>query len=103
MRITFTGALFRALAAARPPKPPPTITMRGIDSLILYVLFGKRRSGLLRLLHPKFHELQKSLIPHLSQLIHRATVRLFDDAGYDCFLAALRPFRECAKVLPPQR
>src|SRR5437773_6062914 len=29
MRMTSTGALPRALAAARPPKPPPTITTRG--------------------------------------------------------------------------
>src|SRR3954469_25832801 len=28
--MTFTGAFPRALAAARPPKPPPTITTRGI-------------------------------------------------------------------------
>src|SRR5258706_9120192 len=30
MRMTSTGALPRALAAARPPKPPPTITTRGV-------------------------------------------------------------------------
>src|SRR6266487_1567560 len=30
MRLTSTGALPRALAAARPPKPPPTITTRGV-------------------------------------------------------------------------
>src|SRR5438067_6859250 len=29
MRMTSTGAFPRALAAARPPKPPPTITTRG--------------------------------------------------------------------------
>src|SRR6266446_6307166 len=28
--MTWTGALRRALAAARPPKPPPTITTRGV-------------------------------------------------------------------------
>src|SRR5437867_5102312 len=28
--MTWTGALPRALAAARPPKPPPTITTRGV-------------------------------------------------------------------------
>src|SRR6266511_5034600 len=30
MRMTSTAALPRALAAARPPKPPPTITTRGV-------------------------------------------------------------------------
>src|SRR3954468_19590977 len=30
MRIISTGALPRALAAARPPKPPPTITTLGV-------------------------------------------------------------------------
>src|SRR5438105_1893858 len=30
MRMTSTGALPRALAAARPPKPPPTITTLGV-------------------------------------------------------------------------
>src|SRR5713101_3201098 len=30
MRMTSTGAFPRALAAARPPKPPPTITTRGL-------------------------------------------------------------------------
>src|SRR4051812_46060635 len=30
MRITSTGAFPRAFAAARPPKPPPTITTRGV-------------------------------------------------------------------------
>src|SRR6266446_5506591 len=30
MRMTSTGAFPRALAAARPPKPPPTITTRGV-------------------------------------------------------------------------
>src|SRR5213083_2475643 len=30
MRMTSTGAFRRALAAARPPKPPPTITTRGV-------------------------------------------------------------------------
>src|SRR5947207_6447682 len=30
MRMTSTGALRRALAAARPPKPPPTITTRAV-------------------------------------------------------------------------
>src|SRR6266536_2761215 len=30
MRMTSTGAFPSALAAARPPKPPPTITMRGL-------------------------------------------------------------------------
>src|SRR6266566_10147009 len=29
MRMTSTGAFPRALAAAKPPKPPPTITTRG--------------------------------------------------------------------------
>src|SRR5439155_6188096 len=33
MRMTSTGALPRALAAARPPKPPPTITTRGVFDL----------------------------------------------------------------------
>src|SRR5205085_2044959 len=30
MRMTSTGAFPRALAAASPPKPPPTITTRGV-------------------------------------------------------------------------
>src|SRR6266403_4547063 len=30
MRMTSTGAFPRALAAARPPKPPPTINTRGV-------------------------------------------------------------------------
>src|SRR5437588_12338593 len=30
MRMTSTGALPRTLAAARPPKPPPTITTRSV-------------------------------------------------------------------------
>src|SRR6476619_1453561 len=30
MRMTSTGAFPSALAAARPPKPPPTITTRGL-------------------------------------------------------------------------
>src|SRR5205823_14587507 len=30
MRMTSTGAFPRALAAAKPPKPPPTITTRGV-------------------------------------------------------------------------
>src|SRR5437879_3145623 len=30
MRMTSTGAFPRALAAARPPKPPPTMTTRGL-------------------------------------------------------------------------
>src|SRR4051812_43017013 len=30
MRMTSTGAFPRAFAAARPPKPPPTITTRGV-------------------------------------------------------------------------
>src|SRR5206468_12585149 len=30
MRMTSTGVFRRALAAARPPKPPPTITTRGV-------------------------------------------------------------------------
>src|SRR6266481_3692935 len=30
MRMTLTGAFPSALAAARPPKPPPTITTRGV-------------------------------------------------------------------------
>src|SRR6266853_1118834 len=30
MRMTSTGAFPRALAAVRPPKPPPTITTRGV-------------------------------------------------------------------------
>src|SRR6266567_8336694 len=30
MRMTWTGALRRAFAAPRPPKPPPTITTRGV-------------------------------------------------------------------------
>src|SRR6202035_4516407 len=30
MRMTSTGAFPRALAAARPPNPPPTITTRGV-------------------------------------------------------------------------
>src|SRR6478672_9832587 len=30
MRMTSTGAFQSALAAARPPKPPPTITTRGL-------------------------------------------------------------------------
>src|SRR5260370_19437994 len=30
MRMTSTGAFPRALAEARPPKPPPTITTRGV-------------------------------------------------------------------------
>src|SRR6266550_2411213 len=30
MRMTSTGAFRRTLAAARPPKPPPTITTRGV-------------------------------------------------------------------------
>src|ERR1700686_1715728 len=30
MRMTSTGAFPRALAAARPPKPPPTMTTRGV-------------------------------------------------------------------------
>src|SRR6202035_4127923 len=30
MRMTSTGVFPRALAAARPPKPPPTITTRGV-------------------------------------------------------------------------
>src|SRR5258708_37301265 len=34
MRTTRTGVLLRALAAARPPKPPPTITTRGKPSLM---------------------------------------------------------------------
>src|SRR5947209_18545410 len=33
MRMTSTGAFPRALAAARPPKPPPTITTRGVFDL----------------------------------------------------------------------
>src|SRR5580765_8959388 len=33
MRMTSTGALPRALAAAKPPKPPPTITTRGVFDL----------------------------------------------------------------------
>jgi hypothetical protein len=31
--MTSTGAFPRALAAARPPKPPPTITTRGVFDL----------------------------------------------------------------------
>src|SRR2546422_10263574 len=30
MRMTSTGAFRRAFAVARPPKPPPTITTRGV-------------------------------------------------------------------------
>jgi len=37
----------------------------------------------------------------LSQLIYRAAVRSFDDAGCNRLLAALRPFCETAEVLPP--
>src|SRR5882757_3074687 len=33
MRMTSTGAFPRALAAARPPKPPPTITTRGVFAI----------------------------------------------------------------------
>src|SRR3954471_10438191 len=33
MRMTSTGAFPRAFAAARPPKPPPTITTRGVFDL----------------------------------------------------------------------
>src|ERR1700675_4171816 len=33
MRMTSTGAFPSALAAARPPKPPPTITTRGVFDL----------------------------------------------------------------------
>src|SRR5229473_2838155 len=33
MRMTSTGAFPRALAAARPPKPPPPITTRGVYGL----------------------------------------------------------------------
>jgi hypothetical protein len=50
-----------------------------------------------------FTKLQKNLIPQLSQLICRATVRCFGDTGCDYFFAAHRPFRETAKVLPPRR
>src|ERR1700683_1236217 len=67
------------------------------------VLLRKRWSRLLDLLHSEFHELQKNLIPHLSQLIYRATVRCFGHTGCDCLLASLWPFRETAKVLPPRR
>jgi hypothetical protein len=44
-----TGLLFKTLAAANPPKPPPTITTRGIDSRIPFALPRKRGSGRLDL------------------------------------------------------
>jgi hypothetical protein len=38
-------AFLRALAAAKPPKPPPTITTQGTLSIIAYFLFSARSSS----------------------------------------------------------
>src|SRR5580698_7359838 len=86
-----------------PPKPPPNDHDAGNRLRHKSVLPGKRWGGRFDLLHPEFHELQKNLIPHLSQFIYRATVRHFGDTDCDCLLAALGPFREDAKILPPHR
>src|SRR4051812_9489003 len=70
MRTTSTGAFPRALAAARPPKPPPTITTRG--------LFASCPSApLIELRLASFiHPFLKLLIPEISENLGFSRQRL---------------------------
>src|SRR5438876_7180279 len=61
MRMTWTGAFRRALAAARPPKPPPTITTRGVFDVcssapLIELRLASFINLFLKLLRPKISE-----------------------------------------------
>src|SRR6266478_3365725 len=61
MRMTSTGAFPRALAAARPPKPPPTITTRGVFDVcpsppLIELRLASFIHSFLKLLRPKISE-----------------------------------------------
>src|SRR5437588_11598912 len=61
MRMTSTGAFPRALAAARPPKPPPTINTRGVFDVgssapLIELRLASFIHPLLKLLRPEISE-----------------------------------------------
>src|SRR6266478_6029257 len=61
MRMTSTGAFPSALAAARPPKPPPTITTRGVFDVcpsapLIELRFESFIHPFLKLLRPEISE-----------------------------------------------
>src|SRR5690349_4041702 len=66
MRNTCAGACLRALAAASPPKPPPTMTIRGVLSGMALDLFRESDIGLPR---AELHEFQQNFIPHLCKFV----------------------------------
>src|SRR6266404_5456739 len=70
MRMTSAGAFPRALAAARPPKPPPTITTRGVFEVCSSVPLIELR--LASFIHPFL----KLLSPEISENLGFSRQRL---------------------------
>src|SRR3954464_9953841 len=99
--MTSTGAFRRALAAARPPKPPPTITTRGV--------FGVCSSAPLRELRLALfiHLLLKLPRPEISENLGFLGNRGGDASGtclapkarHQCQLAAARSLMDCEPAL----
>src|SRR5215467_4610578 len=60
MRMTSTGASRRALAAAKPPNPPPTITTRGVllELELLFAIFDFAFHSFSSFRAPRFHRFQ---------------------------------------------
>src|SRR5215469_2794049 len=56
--MTWTGALRRAFAAAKPPNPPPTITTRGVlpELELLFAIFGFGFHSFSSFRAPRFHK-----------------------------------------------
>src|SRR6266852_3439911 len=68
MRMTSTGAFPRALAAARPPKPPPTMTTRGAfdvcsSALLIELRLASFIHPFLKLLRPEISENLRDFAP----------------------------------------
>src|SRR5439155_24869049 len=72
MRMTSTGAFPRALAAARPPKPPPTITTRGVFDVcpsapLIELRLASFIHPFLKLRNPEISENLGFLVSHAQQ------------------------------------
>src|SRR5580658_3395770 len=85
--MTCAGVFLRALAAANPPKPPPTITTRGtLSGISGRPSLRFNQGGLLGILGAKLEKSDQHLVFFLRELLHGAISRLLKHAVDDGLL-----------------
>src|ERR1700722_1974897 len=97
--MTSAGAFLRALAAAKPPNPPPTITTRRtLAGILVRPLARFSQLGRLGILRAELEQSQQHFIPNLSQLVYGAAFGLLRYAVDDGLLNPRTEFCEWPEV-----